>query len=445
MESITLYGDAQEKLDECRFKLAEAALDNGDPALAESLLDAIVDYRGSVTQLKKVRYQLAEADYEAALYEKALARYLELDGYRNSATRVKQCRYALASAALTAKDYDEAISLFSMLGSYKESKTLLEEAQYQRAMGMKAAGNINGAIAALEKISSRRAKNALTEMAMEEAAKLAEAGDHAAAAERYAAIGTPEAKEKANASRYVLADQLYQAGDYPEAAAAFHALGKYEDAAQRSEESYEAYYGQVAQKARELLDAKDYLGVIRALDGFDLNALSKTYDDLMDVYNEACYQHAEALYRSGKPYDAIPFYQAAGDYRSAASEKLTRRVYLILGEWESATGKTAVFRMDGTCELMGETLHYRISNFSLYTGPDEQNLSITHKVSAIDEKGMSLRDVQDGHDVVYKFSRNGEFRLPEMPMTLAEEPAAASESAETETAAAPEETDAPNN
>ena len=52
------------------------------------------------------------------------------------------------------------------------------------------------------------------------------------------------------------------------------------------------------------------------------------------------------------PY-AIPFYQEIGDYRSTAEDKLSRRVYLILGEWESATGKAASFRADGTCDLMG--------------------------------------------------------------------------------------------
>ena len=139
------------------------------------------------------------------------------------------------------------------------------------------------------------------------------------------------------------------------------------------------------------------------------------------TFSEACYQHAEQLYRDGKPYDAIPFYQLIGDYRDAAKDKLGRRVYLILGDWESATGKTASFRMDGTCDLMGETLYYRVSNFSVYTGVDPENMSITHKLSTIDEKGMSLRDVRDGQDVVYKFSRMGEFKLPDVELKLPEE------------------------
>ena len=113
----------------------------------------------------------------------------------------------------------------------------------------------------------------------------------------------------------------------------------------------------------------------------------------------------------------MPFYQRAGDYRSASTDKLPRRVYLVLGEWQSATGKTASFTMDGQCDLMGEKLYYRVSNFSLFTGTDPENMTITHKLSAIDEKGMSLRDIRDGEDVVYKYSRVGDFALPEMEVS----------------------------
>ena len=63
---------------------------------------------------------------------------------------------------------------------------------------------------------------------------------------------------------------------------------------------------------------------------------------------------------------------------------------------------------------MGETLHFYVSNFSLYTGATEEDMTITHKLSSIDKTSMSLRDIRDGQDVVYKFSRVGEWTLPEV-------------------------------
>lgn len=430
LETIADYGNAQAKLDECRFLQAQAALDAGDAAGAEALLANIVEYRGSVTQLRRVRYQLAQADFEAERYAEALPRFEQLETYRDSQTKARQCRYAMAGAALEAAQYDAAIESFEALGSYKDSKELLEEARYQRAMAMLNQGDEAGAKTALaEMTDSKRAAQTLEEMSLKEADALYEAGDYAAAAELYAAASSDTARERLNACRYQQALALKASGDLPGAGAAFQALGRYQDAAQQSEDCYATYYGQVAQQARDAMEAQDYEGVVRALHGFEMNALSGSYQDLPDLYNEACYQMAEQLYRDGKPYEAIAYYEQVGDYRDARKEKLGRGVYLILGEWQSATGKTAVFRTDGTCDLMGEELCYQVSNVRLLTGPDPEHLTLTHKLSRVDETSMSLRDIRNGADDVYKFTRVGEYSLPEMEITLseAETPAEASE------------------
>jgi len=65
---------------------------------------------------------------------------------------------------------------------------------------------------------------------------------------------------------------------------------------------------------------------------------------------------------------------------------------------------------------MGEELYFRVSNFSLYTGESPEEMTITHKISVLDQKGMSLRDQRDGQDVLYKLSRVGDFVLPEMKL-----------------------------
>jgi hypothetical protein len=165
-----------------------------------------------------------------------------------------------------------------------------------------------------------------------------------------------------------------------------------------------------------LYAAQDNAGVIAALQGFEMNVLSQTYEDLPQIFADACLALGDQLYAEGKAYEAIPYYQHAG-----AQDKLNRRAYLILGDWKSATGKKASFRVDGTCDLMGEELYFRVSNFSLYTGASPESMTITHKISVLDEQGMSLRDQRDGQDVLYKLTRTGAFELPQMELPKEEE------------------------
>jgi len=143
-------------------------------------------------------------------------------------------------------------------------------------------------------------------------------------------------------------------------------------------------------------------------------------EELDRLYQEAAYLHAEKLYSEDKPYEALPFYQRAADYRDTRDKKLERRAYLILGQWESTSGKTAQFSPDGTCELLGEKLYFRVSNFSVFTGTDPETMTVTHKLSAIDKNGMSLRDIRTSEETVYKFTRQGRYDLPDTQLPLPE-------------------------
>ena len=314
---------------------------------------------------------------------------------------------------------------------------MFEEAAYQQALALKTAGDTQGAMEVLAELTdSDRAQAELIAIQLEQGAELEAAGDYAGAAEVYAAIeDSEEAQERYNACMYNQAEQLRDAGDLTAAGAAFEALGDYRDAADQSEACYQTYFGNVAQTARDAMEDQDYPAVIAALEGFAMDDLAGSYADLPEIYNEACYQYAERLYQESKPYEALPYYQRVGDYRDTPESKLERRAYLILGEWTSTTGKTAVFRADGTCDLMGETLHFYVSNFSLYTGVTEDDMTITHKLSSIDKTSMSLRDIRDGQDVVYKFSRVGEWTLPEVTVETTSAP---EEESVVETTPAPE-------
>lgn len=406
---------AKELYQQCAYELAVSATEGGDPERAEMLLENIQDYQDSKRRLRLVRYELAEAALENGDYAAARERYDALGDYRDSVAKRKQCDYAIATAALNAGDYAAAISGFEALGNYKDSKTVLEEAAYRQALGLKAAGDRRGAMAALEAMAgSERAQNELNALAMEEAKQLADAGDMDGAAAAYDLIDTAEAKEQANAIRYAQAAKLRDEGALPEAGAAFAQLGTYGDAAAQSKACYDACYGSAAATARTAMREENYAAVIAAVQEVVQEPLPKAYADLSELYREACYRYAEQLYDAGAPYQALPYYRSAGDYRDAATKKLERRAYLILGEWTSTTGKTAVFRADGTCDLLGETLHFRVSGFSLYTGASAAEMTVTHKLSAIDKESMSLRDIRNGQDVVYKFERVGEWTLPDI-------------------------------
>ena len=426
MNGIPQNDDALKLYYECNYRLAMEAIEANDLARAQELLENVDNYEDSERQLRTVRYELAEQALAQEQYEEARVLYNALGNYRDSAAKLRQCQYALAAAALEQRDYAAAISGFEALGSYEDSPSMLEEAVYQQALALKAAGNIEGAAEALAAVpDSDRAREELLAIQMERGAALEATGDYAAAAEVYAAIeGSEEASERYLACMYTLAEQLRDAGDLPGAGAAFQALGDYRDAAEQSEACYADYFGTVAQTARDAMENKDYAAVAAALAPYDMEALSGAYADLPDIYQEACYQYAEQLYREGKPYEALPYYQRVGDYRQTAEKKLERRAYLILGEWTSGTGRTAVFLPDGTCDLMGEKLFFRVSNFSLYTGVSADEMTITHKLSNIDKKSMSLRDIRDGQDVVYKFERVGEWTLPQADVAPEASPAA---------------------
>ena len=139
----------------------------------------------------------------------------------------------------------------------------------------------------------------------------------------------------------------------------------------------------------------------------------------------------------------MPFYQEAIGYRDAES-KLKRRAYLILGAWESASGTQAEFRTDGTCTLLGEELYFRVSNFSLMVGTSPDSLESAFQISQLTAKGMSLRDLRDGRNRDYKFTKTAEAEMPAMELEASAATAAPTETPAPAETPQPEETVQPD-
>lgn len=426
--AVSYYGDApdpdtlsdqsREFLGDCHYQLAQAALRGGDREAAEAELENAAVYGKAQKELNKLRFSLAEADFEAGDYEKALTRYLALEDYKGSTTKAKACRYAMAEKALNEGNYDAAIELYSLLKNYKESETQLKETKYQKALTLRNAGDEDGAMQLLIEIGGKKAKTVLNELYKEKGDTALEAGDYDSAVEHYSQIDGTEGKKLAKSVRYHQAWEAQEAGDYLTAAQLYQQIGAYEDAPVRLEECKIAYWGNAEETAKSKMEQKDYAGVVEALDGLDMQALSVFYPKLPEIYQEASYLQAEALYNSGKPYEAISYYQRAGDYRHSNTEKLKRKPYLILGDWDSGDGSQISFFTNGTCNLNGEKRYFKVSGYNLYTGTDADSLGLTHRISELDENELILQEIQGENEITISLSRKGTWFLE--PLVLPE-------------------------
>ncbi len=401
--------EAEKLYRETNYALAKQAAEAGDDVLAESLFASVPDYEDSEKQLKTVRYRLAEKDMASGDYQSALARFESLGEYEDSGSKAEECAYKLAEKQLDAGDYSAAADAFAALGAYGDSALRMNEAIYRLALKTHESGDNEQALELLEGITGHAEADKLRrDITMNEAARLVSEGELDEASRLYLSINDDaEALEGYNSSRYALADGLAASGDYAAACNEFILLGDYSDSTARAEQCAESAYGEAAQTARAAWEKNDYAAVVAALDGMEFEALPANYADLAETYREACYREAERLYGEDKPYEALPYYTRIADYKDVADKKLNRRAYLILGDWKSATNKTASFRADGTCDIMGEELYFRVSNFSLYTGKMPDSMTVTHNLSTIDEKSMGIRDMRDGNKL-YKLLRVNE-------------------------------------
>ena len=137
----------------------------------------------------------------------------------------------------------------------------------------------------------------------------------------------------------------------------------------------------------------------------DVTELPKKYQYLTGLYQEACYQEGNRLFKEGKPYEAYVYYkQLPKDYR-AMSEKLQRPCYLILGTWEDKSGNRYIFREEGICNLNGETLYFTMSDTTVYTGETAELMAPTHRVNGVNRTSAWLYDQRGETEVTIHLTR----------------------------------------
>jgi hypothetical protein len=192
---------------------------------------------------------------------------------------------------------------------------------------------------------------------------------------------------------YRIATKEKEAGNLSSAADIFNTLGDYKDATEQAETSYDDYYKDAYETAKQAFADRNWAQVLTALQGLDLDTASTKYSDVKYFWQEAAYQYAEQLYNEDKPYEAYAYYQQLLDYKDVASKKLTRRAYQVIGEWETSKDERFVFRGDGTCEIEGVGQYYTVKNWTLRTGKAANDLDTTYRIVSINNAAtrMTLR------------------------------------------------------
>ncbi len=411
--SIPQHRDALERAKECQYRLAQDNLQKGDATAAEPVLESLGDYKDSQKLLSQSRYGRAEESMGQGNYAAAAAIYEALDGYNDSAAKARQCHYQAANNAMLDKEYATAIEGFTAAGKYEDAPQRLAEATYVLAMQHKEKGEPDKAMEVLSGLpGDEKAQQEMAGLVFAKAKEKQKAGDLEGASELFLSLGQYEgAREEYLACQYDLAARLKNEGKMGEAGTRFLSLGDFRDAAEQGQACYQSAYGVVADPAREAFDKGDYAKAVEALEGFAMTGLPKEYDDLPELYNAACYAYAEQLYGQDKPYEALPYYLRILSYKDVLDKKLERRAYLVLGTWTSATGVLAEFRGDGTCNLMGTELFFRVDSYDLLTGKAAEELTPTHRLTTVTQAGMTLRGVADGSNTTYKFTRVSDGRF----------------------------------
>lgn len=429
------YEDATDKYQECTLTLAQRAMQDREYQLAQTLLATLPGSYENVLELRQeCIYLPASNSLTAKDWQAAVDGFSQISTYKDSADKLTQARYGLAAQKAAEGDYAAAVTLYELLGSYKDSESSLRTARYNLGVACLEEGSLAEAEALFTLLGDYKdSEDKLLEIRFRLAQSVYDAGDYATARAQFAALsGYGQADEMTAACDYALAGAAAEAGRTLDAAAMYASLGDYEDAAEQAralyytlgtqalgsgqtlsaarlfakasgyqdadalaESSFDAYYQEAAISAQDAMDNGEYALAATLLGHMDLTELPEKYAGLDEMWQEACYQEAQALYAAGKPYEALAYYRAIPDYRDVA-QRLERTCYLILGQWATSDGRIYTFREDSTCILNGENLYFQADTYALSTGATPDKLVQTHSVSSINATSMTLKDTRTG-------------------------------------------------
>lgn len=324
-EPIREYRDAGELWNKSVYEQAKAAMTALDFTKARGCLDKLAeDYEDTATLKKDCTYLPAISAYTMGHYEEAISGFAQVPGHRDADDMILRARFEWAKQKAASGDYDGAISLYEGLGEYPEASEGARAARYEKAQALqkqatedslREAANLYAALDGYEKSQTFLAQ---THYAL--AGVLLTGGKYEEAREIYVALSTyEESEEKVLACDYGIAGELAASGEreaalalyaslstYGDAHAQWQALtyekaleqletdplgaaallksaGDYQDAQERMNAAYDAYYGQAAEAARSAWAREDWEACLAALAGIDLENLPERYADLKEM------------------------------------------------------------------------------------------------------------------------------------------------------------------
>jgi hypothetical protein len=288
--------------------------------------------------------------------------------YAQSEEYLQKAQYQLAVQYQEQQQNQQATALFLALGDYEDAQERYRQMRLQAAQDALNRGDLSAAIDLLENIRS------------------------------YA-----NADELYTGSVYQLARQMAQEGELGEAARLYALIPEYKDAAELRDSHYDEYFEDAYRTAQAAMKQKDYLSVIKALSGLDREHTGEKYQDIQQMYQEANYLYADALYADNKPYEALVYYRNILEYKDVKTRKLNRTPYRIIGKWESTKGVVFEFRDDGTCLMDGKELYYFARNYSLMAGDRPEKLDIAYRIVNLRDNSLSIQNQKN--KVLYKCTR----------------------------------------
>lgn len=400
---------AQDALKECAYLPAMDYLQNGEEAQALALLETIPDYKDSADYVNRLRYDQAISLLNDKQYDQAIPLLETLGDYRNSPEELQNARYYAAIALVDAGAYEDALLALGQLEGYKDSEDYMNKARYLMAVDMKEKGQYDAAKTLLEAIGDYAdAPELVNECIYQQALEIASEGKLTQAAEMFQSIsGYQDAAIRQQECAYQAAQNALAENDLAAAAQYFAMAGAYKDAAAQAEACSESYYASAYAAAKRAQQTQDYQGVVDALaDLAGADYLPAKYADIPDMYKEACYQYANALYADRRAFDALVYYKQIPGYKDVDSKRLSKTVYQIMGKWESNKGVEMEFREDGTCTIDGRTACYYATTYALETGETQDDLAYTYNIVSNSKNSLTLR--HEKTNVLYRMQRTAE-------------------------------------
>ena len=403
-------GDAAQRFETIAQGLAQQAIESEDWQTAIGWLEKLP--RAEVLdELNRAVYAWADQLASEGRSDEAATEFASLGDYGDARERYSEIEYAMALQEMETSP-EEALMRFSGLSGYRDSDDRAEQCKRAWAEGLQASGEYEKALSIIELITDRKESEALGRKCRYlQGEALLKDGANELAAAAFSACGTyQDAESRALDARYLAAADLEKQGEFQEAAAAFRALGGYSDAVSAKERCEDEWLKAPWSEAQMSFQVGDYDGVLKELENLHQEVLPERYQNIVQLYTDACLARAQELIGLGRPLDALPYLERIPENKTA-KKRLNNYVYRILGRWKDTYGAEYVFRHDGSCSIQGKEAFFGGSGYEIWIGDAPYPEKTAYTVVSLRGSVLTLKDVNSKKTI--RLTYLGEAQLAE--------------------------------